>query len=155
MDWRHLHPPAASNTGVGDAVHRWPNGTEHPNFIINHEKLRVSTNRPPGTSDAHTDPSASPGTRRWQERGAEETQEEVGSFPREESLLLRWTDHSGPTDWGPTPNPGPYSHHKWIILYIWVSSCFISGPRSMTSKGQTSVHLRFPNNTEIWDKLAL
>lgn len=123
--------PAASNTGVGDAVGRWPNarlselGQSNQNYIINHEKLRVSANRSAGTSDTNPDPSSTSTsassaswTRQGQDRGAEKTEEKVGSFPRKESLLLRWTDHSGPAEWGPAPHSGPYSRHKWIILYI-------------------------------------
>lgn len=138
VEWRHLHRSAASNTGVGDAVHRWTDalvvrigsGTERLEKLHykNHEKLRVSANRPAGTPDTNTDPSgSSQRERRGQARGAEETEEKVGSFPRKESLLLRWTDHSGPAERGLAPHSRPYSGHKWIILYIWVSSCFIFG----------------------------
>lgn len=128
-------PSSCLKRGRRDAVGRWPSapvvriGTEHPNYIINHEKLRVSANRPAGTSDTNPDPSTSSWNRQWQDRGAEKTEEKVGSFPRKESLLLRWTDPNGPTEWGPAPHSGPYSRHKWIILYIWVSSCFILGLR--------------------------
>lgn len=169
MGWRQLHRSATTNTSVGDAVDGWPNalvvriGTEHPNYIINHEKLRVSANRPAGSNDTNTDPSTS----QWkgQERGAEKTEEKVGSFPREESLLLRWTDHSGPTEWGLAPHPGPYSRHKWIILYIWVSSRVIFGlrlclitcefSRCRSDKGIKDVHLCFHNRTAITGKPAL
>lgn len=175
MEWRHLHRPAASNTSVGDAGERRPNalvvwiGTEHPNYFINHENLRVSANRPAGTSDTNTDASSTSRERQWQERGAEKTEEKVGSFPRKESLLLRWTDHSGPAEWGPAPHSGPYSRHKWIVLYIWVSSCFIFRLCYVTCEfsrcprdkdiniymDDISVLHRFNNSTAIFGKRLL
>lgn len=132
LERRHSLLSATSKyTGVGDAVGRWTNApgvrtrTERPDSVINNEKLRVSTNRPASTSDAHPDPSASSWEWHGEEEGAEKTQEKVASFPRKESLLLRWTDHSGPTEWGPSPYPGSHPRHKWFIFYIWVSSSYI------------------------------
>lgn len=123
VGWRHLSRSAASSKSVGYAVHGWTGvriGTVHSKYIVNHENLRVSANWSAGTFN--TDPSAA-----WwkgEAREAEKTEEKVGSFPRKESLLLRWTDHRGPAERGLAPHPGPHSRHKWIVLYIWVSSCY-------------------------------
>ena len=93
-----------------------------PSYGRNYEKLRIPANRSGGTVDTRPHPFTPTRHGQWEGGGGEDgektTEKEVGSFPREESLLLRWEDHHGPAEWGATPHPGPHPTHQCAVLHI-------------------------------------
>ena len=53
-----------------------------------------------------------------EEAGAPQNPEEVGSFPREEPVLLRWAGDGGPAERGPAAHPGPHPPHHHALLHL-------------------------------------